>query len=159
VKTTRIAIKANKLLWVYLFLAYLFSWSIEIPLALIHQNFISWHIPQGFHYLASYGPFLSALILTFYSKGLDGIKQLFGRLLKWHIPLECWIFTILTPVIPFLFSLGVIRIINNSWPDLSALGQPDYLPWLGFPLTLLLWSLTYGLGEEIGWRGFALPHL
>ena len=155
-KTTN---KVNKLVWIYFFLAYLFSWTIEIPLALTYQGLTSWHIPQAIHYLASYGPFLSAVLLTCYSKGFDGIKHLFGKLTKWHIPLECWIFTILTPVIPFLFSLGVIRITNDSWPDLSALGQPDYLPWLGFPLTLLLWTLTYGLGEEIGWRGFALPHL
>ena len=44
-------------------------------------------------------------------------------------------------------------------PDLSLLGEADYLPTIG-PLGVLgLWLLTYGLGEETGWRGFALPRM
>lgn len=48
---------------------------------------------------------------------------------------------------------------TGAWSDLRLLGEVDYLPYLA-PLGVLgIWLLTYGLGEETGWRGFALPHL
>jgi membrane protease YdiL (CAAX protease family) len=38
------------------------------------------------------------------------------------------------------------------------LGEIDFLPPLGL-FSLPLWILTFGIGEETGWRGFALPRL
>ena len=35
----------------------------------------------------------------------------------------------------------------------------DYLPYLGFAGALAVWLFSYGLGEEVGWRGFHENHL
>ena len=60
-----------------------------------------------------------------------------------------------------LFVIAVLanRIIAGTWPDFTLLGEIDYLPSPGIAGVLILWFLTYGLGEETGWRGYALPHL
>jgi membrane protease YdiL (CAAX protease family) len=52
--------------------------------------------------------------------------------------------------------------IQNDFTDqtlrLADLGSVNYFPFLG-RWALLLWIFPFGLGEEIGWRGFALPQL
>jgi membrane protease YdiL (CAAX protease family) len=48
---------------------------------------------------------------------------------------------------------------NGQWPNLGLLRVVEYLPYLGIGGAFLLWLLTFGLGEELGWRGFALPRL
>jgi membrane protease YdiL (CAAX protease family) len=88
-----------------------------------------------------------------------GIRRLLGRLLKWRVGFGYFAFAVLAPI--GLFALAVLanRLITGAWSDLRLLGEVDYLPYLS-PLGVLgLWLLTYGLGEETGWRGFALPHL
>lgn len=50
-------------------------------------------------------------------------------------------------------------ITSSNWPDLSLIGQVDFLPPLAPISAVLLWLATLRLGEELGWRGFALPRL
>jgi len=46
----------------YFALAYLLSWSIEIPLALAGRGIIAPVLPMWTHYLVAYGPMLAAVI-------------------------------------------------------------------------------------------------
>lgn len=143
----------------YCVLTYAISWSFMIPVALSARGWISWQVPYAFYYFASFGPISAALIITGITEGREGIHAILGRLLKWKVGFRYYAFAILGPI--GLFSLAVLinRIITGTWPNLNLLGEADYLPNLTPLGTLGLWVLTYSLGEETGWRGFALPHL
>ncbi len=143
----------------YFVLAYAISWAFEIPLAASKQGWIQFPIPFAIHYLASFGPMLSAFIVTGMTLGSGGVRALFGGLLKWRVGLGWILVSVLSPAALFGAAGVAGRVIGGEWPDLYLLGEVDYLPYLGLAGAVVLWLLTYGLGEEMGWRGFALPRL
>jgi len=150
---------ARHALLLYFLLAYAISWAIEIPVALSIQGVISAQVPPALYYFASFGPFIAALVVTITADGPSGVRWLFSGLAKWRVGIGYAIFAILAPPILFAIAVVVSRLLQGAWPDLSLLGDIDYLPRPGILGVLGLWLLTFGLGEEMGWRGFALPRL
>lgn len=143
----------------YFVLAYAISWSFMLPVAASAQGFVSWPIPFSLYYFGSFGPMLSALVVTGLTADGSGIRALLGRIAKWRVGRGYVAFTLLGPMVFFALAAIVGRVLTGNWPDLYLLGEADYLPYHGLAGVLALWLLTYGLGEEVGWRGFALPHL
>jgi membrane protease YdiL (CAAX protease family) len=135
------------------------SWAFMIPVALSAQGWVSTPVPLWLYYFASFGPFSAALIVTGLTTGGKGIRNLLSRLLIWRLEFKYYAFAVLMPL--GLFALAVLanRIITGAWTDLRLLGQVDYLPYLTPLGVLVIWLLTFGVGEETGWRGYALPHL
>ncbi|HET7089690.1 MAG TPA: CPBP family intramembrane glutamic endopeptidase, partial [Anaerolineae bacterium] len=134
------------------------TWSIMLPLVASAQGWLQAPVPFALHYLAAFGPMLAALIMTWATGGAAGLKELWGRVTKWRVGLTGAAFAILSPVVLFVLAAIVVRALGGEWPDLQRLGEVNYLPNLGIG-ALVLWLATYGFGEEIGWRGFALPRL
>ena len=140
-------------------LTFAFSWAIEIPLALSAHGRLSSTVPFGLHYLASFGPLFGAIVVTLATEGFRGLGRLVGGLRKWRVPSTYALFAVVAPVLVFGVVVLASRLLSGSMPDLGLLGQVDYLPDLGVLPVLGLWLLTFGLGEETGWRAFALPRL
>ena len=144
-------------LLMFFVLAYALSWAVEIPLALRARGLITAPIPWSLHYLAAYGPMAAAVVVTGVTDGQKGLRELFGRMLKWRVRPMWWLVA-LAPLVLYALVAVVLRFAQGQWPDLAALGHIDFLPNLGAG-ALLVWFLTFGLGEETGWRGYALPRL
>lgn len=143
----------------YILLAYGITWSLALLLALSYHGVISLGIPFGLHYLLPYGPMLSALILTWVRGGKDAVRVLLSRMSKWRIKPVWIVTTLLSLWVFFIASAFMMVAIGQPWPDLSIFGQVMYLPYLTFLGSWALWIITYGIGEETGWRGYLLPHL
>jgi membrane protease YdiL (CAAX protease family) len=142
----------------YYILAIIFSWMIELPLVAIRQGWVEWQMPFSVHYLAAFGPMLAALTVTATTSGRAGLAELWSRITRWRVDWKWGLISISSPLLIFLLGLPLVWLVKGVWPDLSLLGQANYLPNLGIG-AIVLWVATFGFGEEIGWRGFALPHL
>lgn len=146
-------------LLVYFVLAYIITWAFEIPLAAVRQGWTHLQIPFALHYLGAFGPMLAAIIVTGMTQGGSGIRELFSGLFKWRVGWGWILFSVFSPIAMFALAAFVMRSTSGGWPNLNLLGEVEYLPYLGIAGALILWFLTWGLGEEVGWRGFALPRL
>lgn len=141
----------------YFALAYALSWSIEIPLALSKRGIIPPVLPMWTHYFVAYGPALSALIVVSISEGKSGLMEIASRIAMWKVRPIWWIVA-LSPLVLGLVVVVILNTVSGSKIHLSDLGAVRFLPPLGVG-ALFLWILTFGIGEEIGWRGYALPRL
>ncbi len=151
-------IKRNSLIS-YFIIAYVVSWSFEIPLALSYRGMISAQVPMWLHYCVALGPFTAALIVTFLTEGNAGLRSLMARIFRWRLDIRFYIFAIFVPAGMFMLACILNRAFVGNWPRLTLLGEVDYLPYLTPLGALGIWLFTFGLGEETGWRGYALPHL
>jgi membrane protease YdiL (CAAX protease family) len=142
----------------YYALALVISWTIWAPLVAIKQRWLDLPIPFALHYLGAFGPMVSALIVTALTRGAPGLRELWGRIIKWRVGIAWFLFAALSPIALFLIAAVIAWLITGKFADLVLLGQANYLPYLGIGV-LPVWLATYGFGEEIGWRGFALPRL
>lgn len=142
----------------YFGLTFVLSWSIQVPLALSAQGLIAVQIPRQLHYLTSFGPLLAAVLVTAATRGPAGVAGLLAPLGRWRIGRTQALF-VASPIVVFAGIVLASRYLDGAWPDLALLGAVEHLPYLGVLPALALWLLTFGLGEEVGWRGFALPRL
>lgn len=149
----------NHRITTFFILTYLISWSIEWPLVAYKQGWITLSPPFYIHYLASFGPFLSALIVVYMSGKSRGVQSFLKQHFFGNQSLKWLTFSIVMPILLFGLAATVNFLTTNTWPDYHLMGQVDYLPELGIAGAVLLWTITFGLGEETGWRGFALAQL
>ena len=156
-------IKKYALVFFFL-LAYLFTWSNWLPQALNSRGITSVQAPGFLTLVAGYGPALAAIIVASLAYGRQGLRELFGRLGRWRVGIQWYLIALFLPLL-----VSFLAITLNSWtggtsPDFSVAGFPfgpaETPLWQKIIILLLVFILGFdGLGEEIGWRGFALPQL
>jgi uncharacterized protein len=139
-------------------LTYLLSWVIWIPLALSHFGIGPLHIPEGIsaivRLLGVLMPAVAALVLSQKAGGGAAVKNLLSRLKIWRVGWGWWAAAAL--VQPALLLLTAL-VYNFFWGDPRVSPSP-----IGSAAALIVnifFLLIAVLGEEIGWRGVALPGL
>ena len=94
---------------------------------------------------------IAASFVTLVSYGKDSLIQLFTHSLNWRFSPKWYLSSLLTPLL-VAFTCGAAAI----WINDSEIAKSWFSPCM--PLGIMVFLLIYiGLGEEIGWRGFALP--
>jgi uncharacterized protein len=101
-----------------------------------------------------FGPSLAALVVTAATEGRAGVGHWLRRIVRWRVGVQWYLFVLLG--LPAVMVLGtLLRPSALASFDISAL--PSVIAYLGaFAFMVFLGG---PLGEEPGWRGFALPRL
>lgn len=142
----------------YYVLTLVISGLIASPMIAVTQGWTNAQVPFALHYFGALGPMFAALIMTAYMSGTEGLRELWSRITRWQVGWVGFIGGVVLPLVLFVVGALVVIVQGGAFPDLSKIGIVNYLPDLGV-WVLLLWLVTFGFGEEIGWRGFALPRL
>jgi membrane protease YdiL (CAAX protease family) len=143
----------------YFVLAYAITWAIGILLAASVRGLLGVQIPASVHFLAAYGPMLSAFIVTGITGGAAGIRELVGRMTRWQVGIRWILIGLFSPVALYLIAAAMLRVWSGVWPDFGRFGSTVEVTGLGWLGGWVFHTLTFGIGEETGWRGFALPRL
>ena len=143
----------------YFLIAYAFSWLAWLPLVLSEDGagLLPYRAPIGFYTtlaIASFGPFLSAFLMTGITEGRMGIGHLLRRIVLWRVGLRWYLFALLG--IPAILVLSLI-VLPGALASFQGLASLAPLPFLS--LFVYVFFLGGPFGEETGWRGFALPRL
>ena len=99
------------------------------------------------------GPFIAAIVVLGLSDGWRGIRALLARIVRGRIGLR-WYAIVFG--LPFVLCLIAVC-LTNAFGFHSAL--PASNAWRELPDRFIFIFLFIALGEEPGWRGFALPEL
>ena len=141
----------------YFVFAYGLSWGIGIPLALQHAGIANFGMPYAAHYLVGFGPLLAAMLASAWEGGREGLACYLRSLARWKGGWR-WGLMAVSPLLLGAVSAVLVWLFGGPLARFEDLGSVNFLPPLGW-LALPLWIFTFGLGEEAGWRGFALPRL
>jgi membrane protease YdiL (CAAX protease family) len=106
---------------------------------------------------AAFSPLVAALIVIPLTQGLSGLRALGSRMIRWRVRWYWYAVAIALPLGVVLLTAGLNVVLGASVPSLAQFGSVSTI--------LLVFAVRLvnpgdgALGEEPGWRGFALPGL
>jgi membrane protease YdiL (CAAX protease family) len=119
-------------------LAYALTWPL-IPLVTVSPLWGFW---------ALFGPALAAVIVAALTDGRLGLRELLGRLVRWRVGARWYAVALGLPMVLALTAAG-LHLLLGAQTSVNF-GELSVLNFVVFVLIV---------GEELGWRGYALPRL
>lgn len=142
--------------WLFLGLTYGLSWAIWVPYLLSGKTADS---PVPALIIACSVPSLVGILLTHLTSDSAGKGDFWKRIVSFKLIGLRW-FAVIICLFPFLLALGLLtdELFGGDLPPLRGAEQT-----LRYPSALMLYigaNMIGGpIGEELGWRGFALDRL
>ncbi len=129
--------------------AYAFTWIISAPAAFMEESWAPWILI----YFGSFGPPVSAAVVT-WLRG-DDVRTWARQIVRWNVGWPWW-------VAAFGIPIGIVAVTTVILATIGGpvdLNQPLQSPVLIAIVFIFGLTVSGGLNEEPGWRGFAQPHL
>lgn len=103
-------------------------------------------------FAGSFGPSLAGIVVVASTRPVGGLRAWLSSGLQWRIGWGWWAFALLLPLAVMLLAAGLHIALGGDMPIAPASGHL-LMTVVNLPLVLLLGG---PLGEEFGWRGYAL---
>lgn len=102
---------------------------------------------------ATFGPALSAILLTAAISGKAGLREFFSRVVKWRVGIRFYLAVTLLPLAIHLLPYGIAVLLGGELPTFASVSLLT-----GFGIFFNNFFRSGGQ-EELGFRGFAQPGL
>jgi uncharacterized protein len=133
---------------VFFVLSFVIAWLAWLP-AMLNPM-----IPQPLSILGLFAPTMSAVIVLWWARGKAGVVALFKRYTIWRFSIGWYLLALLLMPIIYTVALVVTRLsTHGSFANLFFANSPLFI------LVAYVYLMVINSGEEVGWRGFALPLL
>ena len=103
---------------------------------------------MALYLLGILGPLASALFVSSRYGGREAAGELLRSGLRWRFGVVWYLWALF--LFPGMYFVSIV-LLNRGVPHPSE--------WLSFPVLLIVGQVWVVIGEEFGWRGFALPRL
>src|ERR687898_271817 len=135
----------------FFLLAFAITWVVWVPRAV--------EAPMGVvGQVSTWAPAIAALLAAALTGGRGAVRELGARLVRWRVGWQWYVVVIIGPAVFSLAVAVISALLGGSWTAAVPLALREG-PFVLLPLFLMVLALTDGLGEELAWRGFALPRL
>jgi len=146
----------------FFLLAFSLTWIFMITDALGSHQILPFRLPLLLLIVMGYMPTLAAVIVTRATKGKEGVRALFSKLLIVRVGFRWYAFAVFALAGMYIASIQIYNSIGAS-PTLPILSPqtPPHSSVLELVPQIALLFVIVGIvnGEELAWRGFALPRL
>ena len=134
---------------VYFLITYAVSWALWVPIALkLSANSA---VAQFLVFIGAIAPSFVAVALTWRIEGQPGVRELLGRIGRTQVAARWYLFAIGYFAAVKLTVALIHRLAYGEWP---RFGEALYV----IPFVIAI-STPFQAGEELGWRGYALPRM
>jgi len=138
-------------------LTFLLSWLIWVPMALDHYSLLPFELDENFvlivRLFGTLGPAIAASLVALIVGGRSAVRKLWSQIGLWRVNVTWYV----AAAVVFPVLVHVAAQMYNLLPG----NQPLLIQQVS-PATLLVIMIIMTIsvtGEEIGWRGFALPEM
>jgi membrane protease YdiL (CAAX protease family) len=135
--------------WSYFVLAFAITWGLQLPAVLASRGVLPGPADRYMALvgLGAFGPMLAAMIAARIEG--SGIRALFRPLLTWRVGGRWYLAALGLPGGIFVIAAAAYNLLGH---DEQLLYPPNQAAFVAA-------AVVFPFGEEVGWRGFALPRL
>ena len=143
----------------YFGLSYALSWLIWAPLWLPAFGVDALPTLPYHHAFGALGPIAAAFIVSGVETGRAGVGDLLRRMVLWRGRVRWIVMACLAPAALLALAIVASRMAIGESVPLSQIGRTREFPQFTALAFFAYNIISFGYGEEVGWRGFALPRL